>query len=102
MVYAIWILCAVAALLHVLDVLSTNRALATGDREANPCMALAMRLFGASWWVPKMVLGIGFCGAMAWAGSALEGYQPLVVFVLVGNDLLYAVIVVKNFRNARS
>ncbi|HVJ55538.1 MAG TPA: DUF5658 family protein [Aliidongia sp.] len=48
----------ILALAQLVDVLSTNRALAAGDGryEANPVMSFSMMHLGALWWLPKFAI----------------------------------------------
>src|SRR5690349_18570667 len=44
---------------QMVDVLTTNRALAAGHgREMNPVMRLAMELSGGQWWVWKALIAV--------------------------------------------
>ncbi len=52
------------AALQILDVATTNLALANGAVEANPLAALAMVHLGAWWMVPKLMVGAVTCAAM--------------------------------------
>ena len=41
------------AIVQVLDVSTTNAALASGGTEVNPLMRLSMANLGSVWWLPK-------------------------------------------------
>jgi hypothetical protein len=59
-VVTIKVLLVVVALAQIVDVLSTNRALAAGGGlyEANPVMGFSMTALGPFWWLPKFAIAI--------------------------------------------
>jgi hypothetical protein len=66
----VWRVVAIKALLvlvasaQLVDVLSTNRALAAGRGlyEANPVMSFSMDTLGTFWWLPKLVIALVLIG----------------------------------------
>src|SRR5258708_3379144 len=57
-----WILLILFVELQIVDILTTNRALAIpGVWELNPLMAMSQAKFGAAWWVPKLAVVAYLC-----------------------------------------
>src|SRR5215831_15803524 len=46
------------AIVQVLDVATTNAALASGGAELNPIMRLSMAKLGSLWWLPKAAIAL--------------------------------------------
>jgi uncharacterized protein DUF5658 len=46
------------AIVQVLDVATTDAALASGGTELNPVMRLSMATFGSLWWFPKAAIAL--------------------------------------------
>jgi Domain of unknown function (DUF5658) len=81
------VLLIIFAALQIVDVITTNSALARGNWEVNPLMAFAQTHLGQAWWVPKMAaLGLVFVLA-----SLTRRVWPLVFAVS-----FYAVIICGN------
>ena len=84
-------LIAINALLQVLDVITTNGALANGAREANPIVKAMMDRFGRAWWVPK-IIGAGLLLYAAWLHSS-----PLTTIALGILAVWYSKVVLGNY-----
>src|SRR5690348_16814777 len=46
------------AIVQILDVATTNAALASGGAELNPIMRLSMANLGSLWWLPKAAIAL--------------------------------------------
>ena len=67
------------ATVQLLDVATTNAALASGGAELNPIMRLSMAKLGSLWWLPKA--GVGFF-ILAYVFSGLTRTPPRRIIVL--------------------
>lgn len=57
-----WILLILFVELQIVDILTTNHALALpGVWELNPLMAISQAKLGAAWWVPKLAVVAYLC-----------------------------------------
>jgi Domain of unknown function (DUF5658) len=57
------------AIVQLLDVATTNAALASGGAELNPIMRLSMAELGSLWWLPKAAIAL-FIIAYVFSGVA--------------------------------
>ncbi len=81
--------------LQVLDVVSTNRVLRLGGREANPFVIWIMRRLGPAWWWPKLALSaVPLALAVVYADPRID-----VVLAIIGAT--YFAVVTRNFLTAR-
>ncbi len=78
----------------VLDVISTNAALAVGNTEANPLVASFQSYWGAWWFVPKLSIHIALAVVVLWLPSRR------MIWNARAGVLLYAVIITSNFHIA--
>lgn len=77
-------------LLQLLDVMSTNRVLARGGREANPLVWWTMQRMGRAWWMPK------FAVTSVPSGFAVAYANPRIDVALAGIAVAYLFVVVNN------
>ena len=82
---------------QMIDVLTTNRALAAGHgTEMNPVMRLAMELSGGQWWVWKALIAV-FLIAIAmtvrlpsWRKVVLAGLVAVAQAVIIINNIMHS------------
>ena len=84
------------ALGQMIDVLTTNRALAAGGKEVNPFMHLMMLLSGGQWWLLKALIAL-FLIYLAitirpptWRKIALAGFVAMLQLLVIINNLMHA------------
>ena len=63
------LLAAMLVFVGVLDVISTNAALALGNTEANPVVAAFQSYWGVWWFVPKLSIHIALAMVVLWLPS---------------------------------
>ena len=78
----------------VLDVISTNAALAMGNTEANPVVAAFQRHWGVWWFVPKLSIHIALAMVVLWLPS-----RRMIRNARAG-IILYAAVIIGNFHGA--
>lgn len=91
--WVLWALFVVYILLHVGDVITTNRVLAAGGFESNFFLRWIMKHTGRFWWIPKILLGVS-------AGAVCLFVQPTGVGLSVLSFLVafYTWVVTHNLR----
>jgi hypothetical protein len=67
------------AVVQLLDVATTNAALASGGAELNPIMRLSMAKLGSLWWLPKAAVGFFI---LAYVFSGLTRTPPRRIIAL--------------------
>lgn len=77
-------------LLQLADVVTTNRVLARGGREANPLVWWTMRRMGRAWWMPKLAV------TSVPSGFAMAYANPRIDLALAGIALAYLFVVANN------
>lgn len=83
------VLCVLVILLTLGDIFSTNRALRKpGVHEANPLMALFMRLLGPAWVIPRIIMSLGIVASTVVFNDNLRGAIALTLNCLL---LIYVV-----------
>ena len=85
----------VVALAQVVDVISTNRALAAGMGlyEANPVMGFSMSALGSFWWLPKFAIAAVLIGSAIQLKRATMREFAMAVLV----PTLYLGVLVNNY-----
>jgi hypothetical protein len=77
----------------VLDVISTNQALAKGNVELNPIIRKLMDVFGKAWWVPKLIVaavGVVYAVPMLPVATA--------TVIIIALNVFYGYFVYNNFQ----
>lgn len=88
----IYVLFCTLSVLQVGDVVTTNRVLARGGREANPIMAWVMARLGGYWWLSKVAI-ILLLGVALWQMPAYPA-----TLILIGLNALYLWVIWHNAR----
>jgi hypothetical protein len=81
------------AIVQVLDVFTTNAALASGGTEVNPLMRLSMANLGSVWWLPKAALALFI---LAYVFSGLTPPPTRRIIALTAIVLAVSALVVAN------
>ena len=81
------------ALVQVLDIATTNAALAAGGAELNPVMRLSMSNLGSVWWLPKAVVAVFI---LAYVFSRLTPPPTRRIIALTTTVLAVSALVVAN------
>ena len=94
-----YVLLGLNAVIHIVDVITTNGALSNGGYEANPIVAKMMDVCGKLWWAPKLAVAYGALGfAYLEFPEAGETLQLVLVAGLAVLAFIYAKILLKNYR----
>ena len=88
------LLAAMLVFVGVLDVISTNAALAAGNAEANPLVAAFQRHWGIWWFVPKLSIHIALAAMVLWLPSRR------MIWNARAGVILYVAIITSNFHIA--
>jgi hypothetical protein len=70
------------AIVQLLDVATTNSALASGGAELNPIMRLSMANLGSLWWLPKAAIAL-FILAYVFSGVARTPTRRVIALAMI-------------------
>lgn len=93
--WSIRLLLVALALGQIIDIFTTNRALAGGAKEVNPVMHLVMQLSGEQWWFWKAFIAIFLISLSvtvrkpSWRKIAVAGFVAILQLLVIINNLMY-------------
>jgi len=78
-------------ILNILDIVTTHNAIKSGKGvEGNPVMAWVMKVFGAAWWAPKLVIIAVAIFSLHQAQTSNLAIPALVLLVIAYTYVVYS------------
>ena len=94
LVFTARVLAALIVLVGVLDVISTNAALAAGYMESNVLIAAIQAVWGVWWFIPKLAVHVALAAFVLWLPS------KRMIWNARAGIMIYAVVIAANMHVA--
>jgi hypothetical protein len=92
---AVYVVVSIDAVLMVLDVFTTNKALSVGAKEGNIIVRFLISVLGKAWWIPKLIFSF-ICLAGIIYSNLNSDYS---LYLLFGSSVMAVIYGLVNFTN---